>query len=60
VFEYIARRVIVKWEWEAREREQYGDGDEWADDDDTVSVGLNVGEVEGGGKQVRERWMGGG
>jgi Ras-related protein Rab-7A len=40
VFEYIARRVIIRWEWETREREQYGD--EWVDDN-TVSVGLNTG-----------------
>lgn len=46
VFEYVVKRVIVRWEWDARERGQYGDEDEWAGDD-VIRVGLNAGRGQG-------------
>jgi len=50
VFEYIARRVVVKWEWEAREWDEDG---EWEGrEDDTVRVGLRDGERDGLGMRV--------
>lgn len=42
VFEYVARRVVVKWEWERRESE--GDGWEDGDQDDTIRIGMRNGE----------------
>ncbi|KZP31903.1 ras-domain-containing protein, partial [Athelia psychrophila] len=38
VFEYVARRVVVKWEWEQRQR----DDDGWAagDGGDTIRIGM--------------------
>jgi len=36
VFDYVAKRVIVRWEWEVREWDEEG---EWVGDD-TIRVGL--------------------
>lgn len=48
VFKYIAKRIIVRWEWEARAQVQYRDGDEWTDD--IIRVGLNAGSRGGRGR----------
>jgi Ras-related protein Rab-7A len=56
VFDYIARRVVVKWEWEAREWDEDG---EWERrEDDMVRVVLrdergNGGEGAGDGLRMK-------
>jgi Ras-related protein Rab-7A len=50
VFEYVARRVVVKWEWEAREWDEEA---EWEGrESDTVRVGLRDGERGGLGMKI--------
>ena len=56
VFEYVARRVVVRWEWEARQWHEEG---EW-EGDDTIRVGLGrdgarTGEHDGWGMKVARR-----
>jgi Ras-related protein Rab-7A len=49
VFEYVARRVVVRWEWEAREWDEEG---EWeGDGQDTVEIGLRDGRGRGRGRE---------
>lgn len=44
VFEYVARRVVGRWEWERRAREEEGaeawDREGWQGNGDTITVGL--------------------
>ena len=47
VFDYVARRVVVRWEWEAREWDEEG---EW-DGQDTVEIGLRAGRGRGRGRK---------
>jgi len=50
VFEYVAKRVVVKWEWEAREWDEEGEWD--GRQGDTVRVGLRDGERDGLGMKI--------
>jgi hypothetical protein len=49
VFEYVAKRVIVRWEWEAR---QWDEGGEW-EGGYTVRLGLGRDGARGGERDGR-------
>lgn len=51
VFEYVARRVVVGWEWDGREREDWVDV--W-EEEETVRLGLGRGRGRGQGE--KEGW----